>query len=526
MKLFKITLAFLFTTFLVIFFGFNLVINNYNTYNKLPTVVHERILPLFNFLDIKQYGINNVDTKEALLFDFSKNDKHYNDSVLTIVKNSLVFKDEWKSWRKCGVIYKNESYKTKYRFHGGQALPYHKGYRSVKVKSNRFIKGRKQFNLMTCYHEENSFFNVFLSNESLKMNLISPEPGEIVVANLDNKLKDYWLTSDLSTQYIKNQYDIDDYYIFENDDNWERISGFHYSRLDQYYYYLDEENYLDKENNVVDSVDSKYQVFANFISKIQDKKASFSDIEASINKEYTGNFLAFLYLMHDPHHIAGDNNKWLYTFKHQKFYPISRNEGHIFPIFRTLDFDRSLFENRYAKNGYENSTFMFYKKAMCNDSVKFYRDQALYNIVKNKENIIKRYDSIYNKYQKFHQFYNDDYFKIRNKTIERKNSLVNNIDFIKQYLTINQVAIAFDLQTKELKIVSDSRVPLQVKIKDEINETLLFRTYYIDSTENIANQLQEHRFILSEKISKNDISITNTITGEKTPADFIIFNYF
>ena len=308
--------------------------------------VQGNISKVFNSFYLKPFFYkNDIPKEDFIVVDYSDKDKNYNDSIIQVVKSgelNFYFPDEIKDWRKMNLIYLQRNINAKYKFHGSDALLLAKDDRSLKIKSKEYIKGTKQFNLISCAgvlpHAESSFFNVFLAAESQQLDIISPDPGRIVIANVNKKLKDYWMTSDLSPDYLDKKYNLKKYNIFNINDNWLRFSEKHNSILDgYYYYYLDGENYLETE----DSYGKGYSDYKEFIIKTNNNDLSLLN---KIDKKYMGRFLAYLYYFYMPHYILGDNNKLLFNSNDELFYPISRNEGKFVKIPNLSNFDKGVFD--------------------------------------------------------------------------------------------------------------------------------------------------------------------------------------
>lgn len=463
-----------------------------------------------NILDLKSYGFNKLSSKDALLADFSDSDIRYNDSIIGLmtIPNHYI-DDELKEWKKSHLIYKGKRYKIKYKFHGSHNYNYKQGQVSLKIKSKKAINEAKQFSLISGYQEA-SFINVFLALQEHEGKLIAPDPGSILLANLNGKVEDFWFTEDMSNNYLNYKYGFESFKIFEVSDNWMRNGGAHFSELDGFYYYLDGDN-LEQDSEY-------YAKYKSFIEAINENKKG--DDFPNTDYEYMGRFLANLYFYYNPHHVLGDNNKYLYNYSNNIVYPVARNEGAYERITDILNLDQGLFDNK------KSPTAIFYKKAVCNDSIKFYRDKELYRLVKNREKTIYKLDSIKQKYNDYHKYYNVAYMNVRFKYKKIKDVIIHNSKALMKYLNNGEVAIAYDKKNNKIKIATDYRVPLKV-IDLKSSESFIFKgVEFIYNEGVIKTELVENEYTFNESIVKNQLKIVNMITKDTIPNSSIIFNYY
>lgn len=465
---------------------------------------------LNNRLDFKSYGINKPVSKNALIVDFSDADLKYNDSIFNIMCGTEHYIDDnLKEWKKAHLIYKKNRYKIKYKFHGSHNYNYKQGKASLKIKSKKNINNTKKFSLI-CGYQEASFVNVFLALQEHKQKLIAPDPGTILLANVNNKVEDFWFTEDLSDDYLEYNYDLKDYKIFEVSDNWTRNSGPHFSELDGFYYYLDGDNLEENSEKY-----NKYKVFIDNINKNKNGE-NFPNVDY----KYMGRFLANLYYYYGVHHVQGDNNKYLYDFKKDIVYPIARNEGIYEKIGNVLNLDQEIFDTR------QSPTTQFYKKAVCNDSIKFYRDLELYKMVKEKDKTLGELDSLCNLYDDFHKYYNVGYMNVRYKYEKMRGVVDHNGKALEKYLNNGEVIIAYDKKNRIMKIASDYRVPLRVTdVKN--SESFVFKGVNFEYIKDkIETSLVETEHVFKNVISKDQIKIVNMVTKDTIADSNIIFNYF
>lgn len=519
MKLFKY-LALSIGCLIVLFVGLVNYAQNTNPYTRVgekypaPVFRSSAWFEFNNSLDLKTFGFDKPNSKDALIVDFSKNDEAFNDSILNILANTDYLDDNLKAWRSVDLIFSKKKYKAKYRFHGSHTFIYNQGRFSLKIKSKKYIHGVKQFSLITGF-TEGSALNIFLATQAQKQKLIAPDPGRIILANINNTVEDYWMTQDMSDDYMESRYMLKDYHVFENSDNWNRNGGPHYSELDGYYYYIDEDNSTELTRD-----SSTYIFYRDFMNAIDNEEDE--NLFSYVDKAYIGRFLANLYLFYEPHHVQGDNNKWLHDFNKSKFYPIARNEGVCEKIPRVLDFDNGLFHMRSK----QSNTYDFYKRAMCDDSIKLYRDIELQRIVNDRDSILSDLNALYSEYYPLHKHYNETFMNLRFRHKKYNSVIRHNTNVIKNYIITGEVIIAFDPTNNEMRVATDIRVPLELTIP-ELSFSKKIKGVELSLEDgNLESELVEHVFLLDKKVNRKDIQITNFVSGDSISHNQIIFNYF
>ena len=185
-----------------------------------------------------------------------------------------------------------------------------------------------------------------------------------------------------------------------------------------------------------------------------------------------------------------------------------------------LNLDQEIFYRR------ESPTHTFYKKAVCNDSIKFYRDIELYKLVNNKDKILHQLDSLHTIYNDYHRYYNTAYMNVRYEYKKIKAVINNNSNALNKYLNNGEVIIAFNKKNKTINIATDYRVPLKV-IDIENSEHFILNGFDLRYEDNvIKSALIEQKFTFKNVIDKNQLKILNMVTKDTIPSSNIIFNYF
>lgn len=474
--------------------------------------MNPKVLGVTKYFDYTAYGFNKPSSRDALIVDFSDNDIKYNDSLMSIItKRAEDIPDDLKEWKKTHIIYKKKRYKVKYKFHGSSNFSYKKGRISLKVKSKKYINDAKYFSLITGFGEA-SFVNIFIALQEHKLDLIAPDPGTIILANVNGKVEDFWFTEDLSDKYLEDNYGFEDYNIFEVSDNYASNGVGHKSELDGFYYYLDAEN-LETEADKYD----RYRKFKQTIDLLEPE-----DKFPNTDYKYMGRFLANLYFYYGVHHVQGDNNKFLFDFANDIVYPVARNEGVYNKVTDILNFDQGIFDDEK----YKSLTTDFYKKAVCNDSIKFYRDIELFKLVQNRDQTLKELDSLYTTYYDYHKHYNLTYMLVKSRYKKMKDVIIHNSDAISKYLNNGEIIIAYDKETNVFKTATDYRVPLKF-IDVRNSESFIFNGLELAMQNgDIESSITEKEYTFKNVIDKSQLRIVNMITQDTISNSNIIFNYF
>ena len=429
--------------------------------------------------------------KIDLIFDLSKNDSNYNDSIIDLVSSNYnVFEDQYKNYRKSKIIYDNERFNIKYKFFGSSLTPYRNGFFNLKIKNKLPIAGFINFNLLTGF--EATYTRVFLNYFGKKNSLISENSGKIISASFNNEARDYYMYETFGEDYFNQNFNYSYVYSFRkktSNSHWKL--GSHKSNFDNLYYNLDNPLYVEDDY----LLKKKY----NDYKKLLENKYLPSIHE----KEYYGKFLSLIYLFGFPHQIEGDNEKWIATTKY--LLPLYRNEGHIDKYFGSYDtFDSEIFDI-YLKSESLNK----YKFLVSDDKIRNFRNKSFFNQINNLDKTIKSFDSIYDKYINVHKRYNKNYLSINYSHKRFKNNLTHNIDNIKKYL---EVSIAHVIKENDtIKLQTDSFVKLKLMLNEKTYS--FYPKKYSIKNNQLSHQINEFKLYFPEEIK--NLKIINEVTGDE-----------
>jgi hypothetical protein len=471
--------------------------NNGGMIGSIVTKVADKTISYEKAVSYSGYYIIRIkESKPTFRFILSGRDISYNDSIITMVSSKKTFEPQFKKWRKAKLVYNDEVYKIKYKFHGQDPKPYKNGHVSLRVKSKRPIMGRRDFRLITGY--EMNYTNVFLNSMAGEYDLIHEDAGLIVSARFGNIVEDFYMYESLEKSYYDRVYGSEMLYKFSPKGDFHTNS--HSDPIDKYYYALD---------NSISTTDDRIKL--GFV-KYMDVRNGTAEFNAD-EQQYLGDYLSLVYLFGHPHQITGDNDKWL--LDDNILLPIFRNEGWI--IFQDPArnvYDQSLFDIYLP----DSPNTMAYKYLVKDDKIRQFRNKNLYQLTLSREKILLSYDSLFVKYCDITRTYNQNYLRISLKHNIHKDNINKSLDGIIQYLNINEVHLLHRQDT--IRLVSDSYVRMELIVNGLSYGEIEPREYQIDN-DILLPHIREHTIPFSGKINK--ISIVNTVTGDTLAASAIGF---
>ncbi len=428
-----------------------------------------------------------ISPKRAdIILNFSNNDIIYNDSIINIIKstNKIVVTDELKKWRKSNIIYKNQNFNIQYKFHASSIDQYVNGSQSYSIKSKNPIINNKEFKLIS--NIDANYKNIFLNHVASIYDLIHEDIGEIIVLKDHKKVMDYYKYEKFDPKFVKKKFGLDNVRIIRNLTFYEGYSShlWHRSELDDVPYNLD-----------FDEIDYKsYSIWEKLLDH------NFDDI--NINKEYIGRYFAVLYLFGHPHHITGNNDKWV--FSDQGIFPVFRNEGNI--VF--LSKQREDFNNSIFKNFYKSKTLEKYKRMLIKQDIINNRNLYFQKIVNDRDLILKKFDSIFHSNEDIHKRFNDNYFFIKNNHNYLKEVINDNINNIQSYLNSGYTTIMYKNDSIFIKTTRNNKLKIEL---DKKNYFFNPKNYLINE-DRIIHSLDE--IVIPNKNRTDNLLIFDTVTND------------
>ncbi|MAC41818.1 MAG: hypothetical protein CMJ05_08525 [Pelagibacterales bacterium] len=458
------------------------VVSNY--YSKLNGIYIDKYL-YFN----PQFW---APKRSDLILKFSNNDIAYNDSIIELIKLSKInwVTDEFKQWRNASALYNNKNIDIKYKFHGSSLDQYVNGIQSYSIKSSDKIFNKREFKLITSI--DFTYKNIFLTHMAKHFDLIHEEVGEIVVIKDHKKTKDYYLYENFDNSYVKRTYKLSNPNVIRNlTFNAGFVKEAHSSQLDNVSFNIDSDR-LSKD---------VYEKWDNL------QKFNFDKI--MIDKDYMGRFFSLVYLFGHPHHITGNNDKWVIS--DEGLFPVYRNED----TFAKLSVDQRYYPEGFNdilfNNYYFSSTHEKYKKLLEDDEIINIRNNYFNKIVEMREKIISDYDSIFKANIPIHKRFNDYYFLMKNSHNKYKRIINHNIDIIEDY--INAGVIISMIKDDHLYLRSSLNNKINIKI-DGKEIPYLSKDVYLSPLGNLKDSINEMKIFIGEKTDLTDIKFIDLVTND------------
>ena len=450
-----------------------------------------------NYIDLEKLFFLNprfIFPKNAdFIIDLSTRDRIYNDSIITSVLNQgELFLDKDKKWRKTDIILQDRKIPVKYKFHGSSLYPYSRKHVSLSIKTNYKIKNLNRFKLVTGI--EMSYVNIFLNSLARENDLISEDPGEIVIVSINGEKRDYFMYENFDEEYIKKTFGLSNPLIIRNNTFSDMSRSWHESEFDSVPINIDLES-ISKE---------KFETWENF-QHLKFKKIDFDE-------DYLGNFFSLLYLFGNPHQILGNNDKWILNEK--KLIPVYRNEGTI----RSLDIESQNFNNSmFSNNNYQSDTYIKYRKLLTDKEILNKRNLNLYKLLLNKEKILRKFDSIFFLNKEKHRKYNMDYFRLKIEHRKIKKIMEANFRSINKYLNYGHIMVSkkdslltiYSTRNNDLKLIFEDK-QLDLKSKDiKIVDNILVPKLRINKIKIDPKKFRRRNFYFIDKVTRDTLKINN-----------------
>lgn len=430
--------------------------------------------------------------KSDIILQFSDKDIVYNDSIIKLIKSSKInwVTDEFKKWKKASILYNNKKIDIKYKFHGSSTGHYLNGIQSYSIKSDDRIFNRREFKLITSL--EFTYRNIFLNHIAKYFDLIHEDVGEIVIVKDYRSVRDYFLYENFDNSYVKKNYKLNNPHVIRNlTFNEGFIKNAHSSQLDNVSYNIDS----DRVSKDI------YEKWDNLL------KFNFDKI--LIDKEYMGRFLSLVYLFGNPHHITGNNDKWIIS--DEGLFPIYRNED----TFSNLSADQRYYPEGFNdiifNNYYYSSTHDKYKKLIEDEEILNIRNTYFKKIVDMREKIISDYDSIFHANISLHKRFNDSYLLIKNSHNKYKRIINDNINLLEDYINSGII----------ISMIKDDHLYLKSSLNNKINIIIdgkeipyFSKEVYVGPLGNLKDSINEIKIFTGEEIDFNDIKFIDLVTKD------------
>ena len=172
------------------------------------------------------------------------------------------------------------------------------------------------------------------------------------------KVKDYYLYENFDNSYVEKTFNLTNPIVIRNlTFNSGYVSEAHSSQLDDVSYNIDSDR-LTKD---------VYEKWDNL------QKLNFDKI--LIDKDYIGRFFSLVYLFGHPHHITGNNDKWVVS--DEGLFPVYRNEDTFAKLSINKRYSPEKFNSYLFDNYYYSKTHEKYKKLLEDEEIIDIRNKYL-----------------------------------------------------------------------------------------------------------------------------------------------------
>jgi len=442
---------------------------------------------------------------EIILDDTLTADWHDFHHKMPLQNGKKIILSEYKKWYPAIFIYKKDTLKVEIKHHGTSFIHYNDSIFSfsIKYKDNYGVKKR----LKLIKGKELNPSIIFENYIGQKYGLIACS-GEMKMLSFNkNKPSFYYLVDDIKQDFLVNNFSIYESCILKQTSDWtrkERINynNSHWSSLDLFIGHIEHDDSPFFSNALLH--------YDQLINCFQNKLP----IKQFFNAQYVAKFLALASLNNDQHFFNGDNLKLIYNNKNQQFYPIYRPEGigdlpgeYIDSSF--MFFDKYLFFSNH-KSYNEAPLNSIFKALLSSNYIRNLRNQFLYKLIQEKENIFHNKDSIItaNKYvmesvDKHQKFSYDKDIKEQNK------KLIFLFSKFEKYIRYCHIYGTYYINSKTIRLQIDNYSSVDIFLKGKKIKSNYFGINFSPNLSQSNSSLK-----IQNVQNLNDIAFVNAITKD------------
>ena len=357
---------------------------------------------------------------------------------------------------------------AKLKYHGTHSIHYSNNKYSYTVKldkNSKGINGIKQFKLVK--GEDVDPTVIAVNQIANDLGLIATV-GKLVMLRINNyNISNYYFVEDLSKEYLKNNFDIENYSILRNVNDWTRKENVmtnspHHSHHDLYFGHL-----KSNKDSLHPLAIAEYKKLCKSI-----KNKNTEEVKKLIDINYFSKFLAFQALFNDIHFSTGDNLKLIYSFDNESFYPLYRQEhfGHSLlkyaykyeDNFRNSfpNFNKILFESAVDSKG--SVHLKLFKLLLSDDQFRNKRYQHLKKLTDLSEKIIFNLKKKYAENEKITLHSDMSRRSILIKQEEQIKLFKTMVALAKKHLEYGHIYGSYDYLNKKLFLMSDVFCPVKM----------------------------------------------------------------
>jgi hypothetical protein len=407
------------------------------------------------FLKINADNINKIEIKI----------NQYNLNALNIEKEKhrvLGFQDKKeKKWYKAKYLNSGQEQPIKVKLHGRGLTFIEKNTYSLKVKHKSEGPYRdlmKNYDLLSM-HGDNYLPNISLNKVAKRIGLFTPEQ-KVVNLEINNiNYGAYLLEYHLNAHAMEKNFKIPNYSIIKNVSSYQRKFNGDLSDKELY------SEFYEVDGNSQDLNQIALSVFDLFLEGIQNN--DLNQVIKYIDLDYYAKYLALLNIYN--HTEGGLDLTYIYNHDNGKIYLYFRKENPtvnmIYDFSSTGFFNKLLFENN------KSEMLKVFKVLLNSKEFVALRDKHLFNIIKDKKNILNLIDKIFFENKKM--IIHSNLPRSQNNYLKKKTkkNIIHNLKIAEKYLKYAKIYIS-KIGDNRLSILPDIFVDHELtgyyNIKDEL----------------------------------------------------------
>jgi hypothetical protein len=375
-------------------------------------------------------------------------------------------KNKWsqvkKKWVPIVLNVNSQQFKAKIKFHGKDIVHYQNNKFSYSIKleeKEQFINNSDRFKLIK--GEQANPTIIAINKLAKSFGLISAHGSMKTLRINKHFIGDYYFVEDIHDAFLEREFGITNYSIISSTSDMTRKETDHVTSNDFF------TGHIEKEKDPLHAQAlNQYKILCDHI-----ENKNIAKVKEMFDSKYIGKYLGLASVFNDIHFMSGDNLKLIYDFSRGKFYPIYRAESKglaLNPVCNNSfqHFNDILF-NSYGDKYMDCKSSQMFKLLLSDNEIRFYRDQHLANILKNKKQFIRSIERTNERNQRV-MLHSDQSRRIYNlekiKQVEIVESLLT---IAEEYINYTHVYGTYDTDKREITFLLDAFTPIKVAYKNK-----------------------------------------------------------
>ena len=376
-------------------------------------------------------------------------------------------KNKWsqvkKKWVPIVLNVNSQKLKAKIKFHGKDIVHYQDNKFSYSLKledKEHFINNANRFKLIK--GEQANPTIIAINKLAKSFGLISAHGSMKTLRINKHFIGDYYFVEDIHDAFLEREFGITNYAIISSTSDMTRKETDHVTNNDFF------AGHIEKEKDPLHAQAlNQYKILCDHI-----QNKNIAKVKEMVDTKYIGKYLGLASVFNDIHFMSGDNLKLIYDFSQGKFYPIYRAESKglaLNPVCNNSfqHFNDILF-NSYGDKYMNCKSSQLFKLLLSDNEIRFYRDQHLANILKNKKQFIQSIERTHEINQRV-MLHSDQSRRIYDldkiKQIEIVESLLT---IAEEYINYTHVYGTYDKDKREITFLLDAFAPIKIAYKNKV----------------------------------------------------------